>query len=96
MVERTDKLFASLARSFDATLNFATWDDDVALLGCLRDGALGHATTVAPNVGELRPAWLAARCAEDDVAKEESPARATEGHQQLRMDPLQGGQDSTG
>ena len=59
VVERTDKPFASLARSFDATLNFATWDDDLALLGCLRDGALGHATTVHPMLGNFdRLGWL--------------------------------------
>ena len=59
VVERTDKLFVSLARSFDATLNFATWEDDLALLGCLRDGALGHATTVHPMLGNFdRLGWL--------------------------------------
>ena len=47
-VDATTKPFSSLARSFDATLNFATWDDDFALLGCLAEGALGHATTVHP------------------------------------------------
>ena len=31
VVDSTDKPFASLDRSFDATLNFATWDDDLAL-----------------------------------------------------------------
>ncbi len=45
--------FASLGRTFDATLNFATWDDDLALVRCLRDGALGHATTVHPMLGNL-------------------------------------------
>ena len=44
---------ASLGRVFDATLNFATWDDDLALVGCLRDGALGHATTVHPMLGNF-------------------------------------------
>jgi NADPH:quinone reductase-like Zn-dependent oxidoreductase len=50
------KPFATLSRTFDATLNFATWDDDLALIGTLRDGALGHATTVHPlltNFDEL-------------------------------------------
>ena len=59
VVERTDELFVSLSRSFDATLNFATWEDDRALLGCLRDGALGHATTVHPMLGNFdRLGWL--------------------------------------
>jgi reticulon-4-interacting protein 1, mitochondrial len=47
-VDAATKPFSSLARSFDATLNFATWGDDFALLGCLAEGALGHATTVHP------------------------------------------------
>ncbi|WP_099514763.1 alcohol dehydrogenase catalytic domain-containing protein [Microvirga ossetica] len=56
VVDCTKKPFSSLGRSFDATLNFATWDDDLSLLGCLRDRALGHATTVHPmlrNFDEL-------------------------------------------
>jgi NADPH:quinone reductase-like Zn-dependent oxidoreductase len=59
VVERADELFASLARTFDATFNFATWDDDLALLGCLREGALGHATTVHPMLGNFdRLGWV--------------------------------------
>jgi NADPH:quinone reductase-like Zn-dependent oxidoreductase len=51
--------FASLDRRFDATLNFATWDDDLALIRCLRDGALGHATTVHPMLENLdRFGWV--------------------------------------
>jgi len=41
---------AQMRGAFDATLNFATWDDEPALLACLREGALGHATTVHPLV----------------------------------------------
>jgi NADPH:quinone reductase-like Zn-dependent oxidoreductase len=53
------KSFASLARAFDATLNFAAWEDDLALLGCLRDGALGHATTVHPLLANFDEfGWL--------------------------------------
>lgn len=40
--------YGDLAGSFDATLNFATWDHDQQLLGCLTQNALGHATTVHP------------------------------------------------
>jgi reticulon-4-interacting protein 1, mitochondrial len=51
--------FVSLDRRFDATLNFATWDDDLALVRCLRDGALGHATTVHPLLGNFdRYGWV--------------------------------------
>ena len=48
VMDRTQNPFAGLRGAFDATLNFATWDDDAALLTCLREGALGHATTVHP------------------------------------------------
>jgi len=40
--------FANLRGAFDPTLNFASWDDDLTLLSCLRKGALGHATTIHP------------------------------------------------
>ena len=56
MVDSSSKPFATLSRTFDATLNFATGDDDLALIGALRDSALGHATTVHPllaNFDEL-------------------------------------------
>ena len=56
VVEGSSKPFATLSSTFDATLNFAVWDDDLALIGALRDGALGHATTVHPllaNFDEL-------------------------------------------
>lgn len=39
---------AGLAPEFEATLNFATWEDDAVLLGALRQNALGHATTTHP------------------------------------------------
>ena len=48
VIDRASNPFAALTRTFDATLNFATWDDERALIGCLRQGALGHATTVHP------------------------------------------------
>lgn len=56
VVDTTTDPFAKLSGRFDATLNFATWDHDVALIGCLHEGALGHATTVHPmlrNFDEL-------------------------------------------
>jgi NADPH:quinone reductase-like Zn-dependent oxidoreductase len=56
VVDSSSKPFATLLRTFDATLNFAGWDDDLALIGALREGALGHATTVHPllaNFDEL-------------------------------------------
>jgi reticulon-4-interacting protein 1, mitochondrial len=53
VLDGTKLPFASLGRTFDATLNFATWDDDLALIRCLRNGAIGHATTVHPMLGNL-------------------------------------------
>jgi len=47
-VDLSSTPFDELAGLFDATLNFATWDHDQQLLGCLRENALGHATTVHP------------------------------------------------
>ena len=49
-VDRARNPFVALRGAFDATLNFAAWDDERALLGCLREGAMGHATTVHPLV----------------------------------------------
>ena len=53
VVDGSKESLASLGRVFDATLNFATWDDDLMLVRCLRDGALGHATTVHPMLGNF-------------------------------------------
>jgi hypothetical protein len=44
---------------FDAVLNFANWDDDIALASRLSANALGHATTVHPLLGHIdRLGWL--------------------------------------
>ena len=62
-VDRDRQPFRELAGQFDATLNFAVWDDEAALLSCVSEGALGHATTVHPMVqnfdehGWLGGAW---------------------------------------
>ena len=53
VVDGSKESFSRLGRTFDATLNFATWDDDSAIVHCLRDGALGHATTVHPLLGNF-------------------------------------------
>jgi hypothetical protein len=47
-VERNQDPFGDLKGGFDVTLNFAAWDDESKLLSSLRQGALGHATTVHP------------------------------------------------
>ena len=75
VLDGTKQPFASLGRAFDATLNFATWDDDLALVGCLRDGALGHASTVHPMLGNFdRYGWV--RGALKSFSEKRSPRAA--------------------
>lgn len=59
VLDATRTPWPSLSARFDATLNFATWDDEAALLGCLHDGALGHATTVHPLLRSFDEAGFA-------------------------------------
>jgi NADPH:quinone reductase-like Zn-dependent oxidoreductase len=58
-VDRDQNPFADLKGAFDATLNFAAWEDESKLLACLRPGALGHATTVHPLIQNFdERGWL--------------------------------------
>jgi NADPH:quinone reductase-like Zn-dependent oxidoreductase len=58
-VERGPQAIASLPAAFDVVLNFAAWDDDLALASRLHADALGHATTVHPLLGNFdRLGWL--------------------------------------
>ena len=58
VIDRTKVQWRQEASSFDATLNFASWDDEAWLLQRLRPGALGHATTVHPLLGHIdRLGW---------------------------------------
>ena len=65
--ERGPGVIDALPRDFDAVLNFASWDDDLALVSRLGPHALGYATTVHPLLahfdqgGWLRGAWAARR-----------------------------------
>ncbi len=52
-VERGPNTIASLPTDFDAVLNFASWDDELALVSRLGPDALGHATTVHPLLGNF-------------------------------------------
>lgn len=53
------RVLRGAGRGFAATLNFANWDDEGALLGLLEAGATGHATTVHPMLGNLDQfGWL--------------------------------------
>jgi reticulon-4-interacting protein 1, mitochondrial len=53
VIDRSQLALRTLERRFDASLNFATWDDDRLLVAALRSGALGHATTVHPLLGSI-------------------------------------------
>lgn len=48
VLDRTRQSLSSLAPRFDASLNFATWQDEATLISRLHPNALGHATTVHP------------------------------------------------
>ena len=67
IVDRLQPAWRELPATFDATLNFASWEDEAWLTQRLRPGALGHATTVHPLLGHvdrlgwLRGAWQAWR-----------------------------------
>jgi len=52
-VERGPQAIASLPADFDVVLNFASWDDELALASRLGSCALGHATTVHPLLGNF-------------------------------------------
>ena len=83
-VARDDNPFAKLSGRFDATLNFAAWDDESKLLSCLREGALGQATTVHPLVQSLdERGWIGAY-----PTKAEDARRFTQRSAQLWVDPV--------
>jgi D-arabinose 1-dehydrogenase-like Zn-dependent alcohol dehydrogenase len=52
-IDRSRTSLRTLQPSFAATLNFANWDDEAALLRLLANDALGHATTVHPLLGNF-------------------------------------------
>jgi D-arabinose 1-dehydrogenase-like Zn-dependent alcohol dehydrogenase len=52
-IDRSRQSLRDLQPRFIATLNFANWDDEAALLRLLADDALGHATTVHPLLGNF-------------------------------------------
>lgn len=58
-VERGPQTLGSLPADFDAVLNFASWDEEIALASRLGAHALGQATTVHPLLGHFdRLGWL--------------------------------------
>ncbi len=48
VLDRRQQSLSSLPRRFDASLNFAAWQDEGALISRLKLNAMGHATTVHP------------------------------------------------
>jgi NADPH:quinone reductase-like Zn-dependent oxidoreductase len=71
VVDRGPQAIGSLPAEFDAVLNFASWDDELALASRLGSAALGHATTVHPLLGHFdRLGWLrgALACKRDKQA----------------------------
>jgi NADPH:quinone reductase-like Zn-dependent oxidoreductase len=51
VLDRTSQPLSSVPAHFDASLNFGAWQDEAELIGRLKPGALGHATTVHPLLG---------------------------------------------
>lgn len=59
VVDRTRRELSTLPTRYDASLNFATWQDEATLIARLKPGALGHATTVHPLLGSFDAhGWL--------------------------------------
>jgi len=67
VVDRTRRALSTLPTCYDASLNFAIWQDDAALISRLKPGAMGHATTVHPLLdsidvqGWIQGGWRAFR-----------------------------------
>ncbi|MCE4535690.1 alcohol dehydrogenase catalytic domain-containing protein [Pelomonas sp. P7] len=58
-LERGPAVLGQLPDDFDVALNFASWDEDIALASRLGTTALGQATTVHPLLGHFdRLGWL--------------------------------------
>jgi NADPH:quinone reductase-like Zn-dependent oxidoreductase len=58
-LERGPTVIGQLPDDFDVALNFASWDEDIALASRLGSAALGQATTVHPLLGHFdRLGWL--------------------------------------
>jgi NADPH:quinone reductase-like Zn-dependent oxidoreductase len=58
--DRQRQSLANLAPGYDAVLNFGSAEDEERLIGCLKPGALGYATTVHPLLHNFDAhGWLA-------------------------------------
>ena len=90
-IDRNQNPFATSRGAFDATLNFATWNDELKLLSCLRQGALGHATTVHPLIQNFDESGLDRRRRPDDEPKKADAGDSPERDAPLRMGLVQAG-----
>jgi NADPH:quinone reductase-like Zn-dependent oxidoreductase len=58
--DRTRQPLSRLPQRYDAVLNFGVWQDEEALIGALKQGALGFASTVHPLLANFdKRGWLA-------------------------------------
>lgn len=53
VLDRRQQALSSLPRHFDASLNFAVWEDEATLISRLKPNAMGHATTIHPLLGSF-------------------------------------------
>lgn len=53
VMDRTRRPLTDLPTIYDVGLNFAAWKDEAYLIGRLRPGAMGHATTVHPLLSDM-------------------------------------------
>lgn len=53
VIDRTRRALSTLPTIYDVGLNFAAWQDEAVLIGRLKPGAMGHATTVHPLLGTI-------------------------------------------
>jgi NADPH:quinone reductase-like Zn-dependent oxidoreductase len=60
VLDRRRQRLSDLPQRYDASLNFGAWQDDERLIGRLKQGALGYATTVHPLLDNFDTyGWLA-------------------------------------
>lgn len=79
VIDRRTTPLRALPQHFSATLNFASWDDEPVLLSLLAAGAVGHATTVHPLLGQLDRNGLAGGLAGAWIEKRRMAARIPAG-----------------
>ena len=79
VLDRHATPLSALPAGYAATLNFANWDDEAALSGLLTAGALGHAGTVHPLLGQVDRHGLAGGLARAWLQRRRMAARLPSG-----------------